>query len=98
MKAVIYARVSTNMQAERETPILGQIEECKQFAASQNWEVVGVYKDEGFTGRNANRPGFQDLIRDADTAMYLAFQIEAEDGGGGGAEILEVDHIDAQWD
>ena len=65
MKAVIYARVSTNMQAERETPILGQIEECKQFAASQNWEVVGVYKDEGFTGRNAKRPGFQDLIQDA---------------------------------
>ena len=65
MKAVIYARVSTSMQAERETPILGQIEECKQFAASQNWTVVGIYKDEGFTGRNAKRPGFQDLIRDA---------------------------------
>ena len=34
----------------------------------------------------------------ADTALYMAYQIEAEDGGGGGAEILEVDHIDAQWD
>ena len=65
LKAVIYARVSTSMQAERETPILGQVEECKRFAASQNWKVVGVYKDEGFTGRNAKRPGFQDLIQDA---------------------------------
>ena len=65
MKAVIYARVSTNMQAEKQTPISGQIEDCKKMAASQDWEVVGIYKDEGYTGRNEKRPAFQEMIADA---------------------------------
>ena len=30
----IYARVSTEMQAEEELPITGQVEECQRFAAS----------------------------------------------------------------
>jgi len=32
MKAAIYCRVSTTMQAEEELPIEGQIEECCQYA------------------------------------------------------------------
>ncbi len=65
MNVAIYARVSTEMQAEDETPILGQIEECQSFAESRGWEVVATYKDEGFTGRNTDRPDFQRMISDA---------------------------------
>ena len=52
MRAVIYCRVSSEMQAEDEIPILGQLNECQKYADSKMWEVVRVYKDEGFTGRN----------------------------------------------
>jgi hypothetical protein len=38
-----------------------------------------------------------DCMDDA-TAMYTAWAIEAEDGGGGAAEVLEIDHITASWD
>jgi hypothetical protein len=38
-----------------------------------------------------------DCMDDA-TAMYTAWSIEAEDGGGGAAEVLEIDHITASWD
>ncbi len=65
MNVAIYARVSTEMQAEDETPILGQVNECQSFAESRGWEVVATYKDEGFTGRNTNRPGFQQMLSDA---------------------------------
>ena len=65
IKAAIYARVSTEMQAEDEIPILGQVEECRKFAESKEWEVVEVFKDEGFTGRNTNRPAFTKLMAEA---------------------------------
>jgi DNA invertase Pin-like site-specific DNA recombinase len=53
------------MQAEDETPIAGQLEECQGYAKSKGWEVVKVYKDEGFTGRNTDRPAFQQMMADA---------------------------------
>ena len=53
------------MQAEDEIPILGQVQECEAFAKSKDWEVVQVYKDEGFTGRNTDRPAFQRMLGDA---------------------------------
>jgi Site-specific recombinases, DNA invertase Pin homologs len=65
MKVAIYCRVSSEMQSEDEIPILGQIEECQAYAKSKNWEVIKIYKDEGFTGRNTERPGFQQMIADA---------------------------------
>ncbi len=59
------SRVSSEMQAEDETPIAGQLEECHAYAKSKGWEVVHVYKDEGFTGRNTDRPAFQQMLADA---------------------------------
>ena len=65
MRAAIYCRVSTDMQAEDEIPIIGQINECQKYAELKGWQVVEVYKDEGFTSRNTNRPGFQRLLAEA---------------------------------
>ncbi|MFP3975927.1 MAG: recombinase family protein [Dehalococcoidia bacterium] len=64
-QVVIYARVSSEMQAEEEIPIQGQIEECQAFAQAQGWMVVDVFKDEGFSGRNTERPALQELLRHA---------------------------------
>ena len=61
-RVAIYARVSTEMQAEEEIPITGQVEECQRFAASKGWEVVAIYKDEGYTGRNIQRPAFSEML------------------------------------
>ena len=65
IKAAIYCRVSTEMQADEEIPILGQVEECQKYCANKVWEVTKVYKDEGFTGRNIDRPAFTELMADA---------------------------------
>jgi hypothetical protein len=35
-KAAIYCRVSSEMQADDEIPILGQFQECEAFAKSKN--------------------------------------------------------------
>lgn len=40
--------------------IEAQIEACKKFASS----AINVYQDKGFSGKNTNRPAFQQLMND----------------------------------
>ena len=63
---VIYTRVSTDMQAEKEfSSCDAQEEKIKSFIASQNnWQVFKVYSDAGYSGANINRPGLQELFSD----------------------------------
>lgn len=56
----IYARQS--MDKLDSLSIDGQIEHCKAFV--ENPEMVLVYADRGYSGKNTNRPRFIDLIRD----------------------------------
>ena len=62
LKAVIYARVSTEGQAEEEVPLTAQVRECQEFAASKGWQVVDVFKDGGISGRTDERPAFQQMM------------------------------------
>lgn len=45
-QAAIYARVSTNDQAERGYSLPSQIEACSNFANSKGWNIAGVYADD----------------------------------------------------
>ncbi len=47
MKAAIYARISSQGQAEDELDILGQIEECKKYAREKGYQIVKVFEDAG---------------------------------------------------
>lgn len=44
MKAIIYARVSTEEQ-EKGYSLEAQIEECKKYCESKGWKVVKVYRE-----------------------------------------------------
>lgn len=66
--AVIYARVSTEKQAEEELPIASQIDRCRQRADELGADVVRVFQDAGRSGRTDNRPAFQDCIRYCEVA------------------------------
>lgn len=70
IKVAIYARVSTDMQKEEELPIQGQIDECQKYAESRGWQIVSVYKDEGYSGSNTDRPDFQRLLVDAKDRVF----------------------------
>lgn len=61
-KAVIYARVSTREQAEEELPVASQVEACERKAKLLEADVVRVFKDEGISGRTAQRPAFIEAI------------------------------------
>lgn len=56
MKAVIYARYSSENQ--REESIEGQIRECYAFARKNNISVVAEYIDRAFSGKDGSPSRF----------------------------------------
>jgi site-specific DNA recombinase len=62
MKVCLYARVSSEKQAEKDLSIPDQLKFMKEYAAKHGCEVVGQYVDEAQSARTANRPQFQAMI------------------------------------
>ena len=60
MRAVTYARISTDLQSE--TSINEQTRRAVQYAEMKGWNVVDSFEDSGFSGMNTNRPAFQQLM------------------------------------
>ena len=63
MKAVIYARYSSDNQ--REESIEGQLRECMEFAEKNDITVIGNYIDRALSAKTDNRPEFQKMIKDS---------------------------------
>lgn len=68
MKAVIYARYSSDNQ--REESIEGQIRECKAYAEKQGLTVLNTYIDRAFSAKTDNRPEFQRMIKDSGKHLF----------------------------
>ena len=63
MNCLIYARVSTDKQAQKELSIPAQIEAMKECAKRNGWKVAGHFVDRGESARTANRPELKRLIQ-----------------------------------
>lgn len=61
LRCAIYARVSTQEQANEGTSLSTQIERCRTHAATQGWDVVGEFIDEGVSGTLVSRPALNRL-------------------------------------
>lgn len=68
MKAVIYARFSSEKQ--NEASIEGQLRECMDYANFNNIEVIGNYIDRAQSAKTDNRPNFQKMIKDSYKRMF----------------------------
>ena len=68
MKAVIYARYSSDNQ--REESIEGQIRECTAFAEKNGMTVLRHYIDRAFSAKTDNRPKFQRMIKDSKEKLF----------------------------
>jgi site-specific DNA recombinase len=62
MKTVIYARVSSEKQAEKDLSIPAQLKTLRKYALERSWEIVSEYVDEAESAKSANRPAFQEMI------------------------------------
>ena len=68
MKAVIYARYSSDNQ--REESIEGQVRECLEYAERNDITVLCNYIDRAMSARTADRPEFQRMIRDSEKHLF----------------------------
>ncbi len=60
MRVAIYARYSTDLQDR--TSIDGQIANCEALAGREGLEIVARYQDEGRSGNDDQRDGYQDML------------------------------------
>lgn len=64
-RCALYTRVSTDNQAEKEfSSCEAQEQKIRSFLASQDWSVVEVYSDGGFSGATTDRPALRRLMED----------------------------------
>ena len=68
MKAVIYARYSSDSQ--REESIDGQIRECQEYAERNEITLLGSYIDRALSAKTSDRPEFQNLIKDSAKGLF----------------------------
>ena len=60
--AVLYCRVSTDYQATNGVSIKNQQQLLRKYAEQNGYENIIELADEGFSGKNTNRPGFNRLL------------------------------------
>lgn len=72
MRAVVYARVSSSAQRDRDT-IASQLRDLPAYVEIQKWKLAGTYADDGksaSTGKLEARDGFARLVRDAEAKKF----------------------------
>jgi len=78
MRAVIYARYSSDLQ--REASIEDQLSVCGERAKREGWTVVGNYSDRAASGADIlNRPAINALLTDAKSGKFEVVVSEALD-------------------
>lgn len=69
-KIAVYCRVSTDEQAEQNISIPAQQSRITSYCHAKNWKIVEYYIDEGFSGKNLDRPAMKKLITDAQNKNF----------------------------
>jgi site-specific DNA recombinase len=77
VRAVIYARYSSGNQSD--VSIEDQIEVCRREISRQGWTLARTYEDRAMSGASRHRPGFEELVRDAEAARFDVIVCEALD-------------------
>lgn len=62
MRASIYTRVSTLEQAQKGYSLQAQEQKAREYCEYQGYTVEGIYCDDGFSGKDLNRPAISNLI------------------------------------
>ncbi len=78
MRAIVYARVSTDTQERDGTSLDTQERACLQFAREQGWRIVESVRDVA-SGFSLDRPGIERvrrLLRDGAADVVIAYAVD----------------------
>ena len=62
LKAIGYVRVSTEDQSTNGVSLDAQEEKIRAYCIAKEWQLIRIIRDEGFSAKNLNRPGAQEII------------------------------------
>ena len=77
MRAVIYARYSTDLQSA--ASVDDQVRLCRERIERDGYELVQVYSDRAVSGATLMRPGIQSLLQDGTRRKFDLIYAEALD-------------------
>jgi len=60
----LYARVSTEDQALKGFSLEGQLEKLRSYCDARDWGIAGEYVDNGYSGRDTDRPAYQEMLEE----------------------------------
>ena len=83
MRAALYARVSTEEQAEEGYSIDAQLGAMRACAAGKGWDVAKEYVDAGYSARSDSRPDFKAMIADAKARRFDVLLVHTAERGRG---------------
>lgn len=69
MRVALYPRVSGHEQEDNYS-IPEQIDRMQKYCDARDWIVYKIYTDSGFSGSNIERPGLQQMIKDAESGKF----------------------------
>lgn len=75
MQVAAYVRVSTDEQAEQGISIAAQTNRIAAYCEAQGWRVQDVYCDDGWSGKNLERPAVRRLIEGARQKKFDAVAV-----------------------
>jgi site-specific DNA recombinase len=73
--AAIYIRVSTQDQAQHGFSLDAQEDSLQNYAKALGYEIFKIYRDEGKSAKDLNRPEMINLLRDAQDRKFQAIFI-----------------------
>jgi len=73
--AAIYVRVSTQDQAQQGYSLKAQQEALENYSKALGYEIFKIYKDEGKSAKNMNRPQLIQMLEDAENKKFSAIFI-----------------------
>ncbi len=74
MRIALYARASSDRQAEKGLSVPGQLEALRKHCLERGYTIVQEFVDDGWSGTTDQRPGFQQMI---DFALTHSKELDA---------------------
>ncbi|HDR4582813.1 recombinase family protein [Bacillus paranthracis] len=78
-KVAIYIRVSTDEQANEGFSLQAQEDHLRLYAKAKGYEVYDIYSDEGYSGKDYNRPEIQRLFKDLSQEKFKGILVKSVD-------------------
>ncbi len=77
MRAALYVRVSTEDQAREGFSLDAQTKRLEAYCRVRGWTVSDIYRDEGYSGRNTERPEYTRMMdRSDDWDVLLVLKMD----------------------